>query len=176
MKKSFLTILITLMMFPLLKADEGMWLLKELNRQSVERMKELGFTFPINKLYDEKNASLKDAVVIFGGGCTGVAVSEKGLIFTNHHCGYGAIQRLSSVEFDYLKNGFKADNMQQELYSDGLAISFLRSMEEITDQILPKVPSVLSEVQRELAIDSISDELLAQYDDDPFTSARIIPF
>ena len=176
MKKSFLTILITLMMSPLLKADEGMWLLKELNRQSVERMKELGFTFPINKLYDEKNASLKDAVVIFGGGCTGVAVSEKGLIFTNHHCGYGAIQRLSSVEFDYLKNGFKADNMQQELYSDGLAISFLRSMEEITDQILPKVPSVLSEVQRELAIDSISDELLAQYDDDPFTSARIIPF
>ena len=74
MKKSFLTILITLMMFPLLKADEGMWLLKELNRQSVERMKELGFTFPINKLYDEKNASLKDAVVIFGGGCTGVEI------------------------------------------------------------------------------------------------------
>ncbi|MDD2911602.1 MAG: S46 family peptidase, partial [Petrimonas sp.] len=97
------------------KADEGMWLLKELNRESVERMKELGFTFPVNKLYDEKNASLKDAVVIFGGGCSGVAVSDKGLIFTNHHCGYGAIQKLSSVEADYLKNGFKADNLQQEL-------------------------------------------------------------
>ena len=158
------------------KADEGMWLLKELNRESVERMKELGFTFPVNKLYDEKNASLKDAVVIFGGGCSGVAVSDKGLIFTNHHCGYGAIQKLSSVEADYLKNGFKADNLQQELYADGLTISFLRSMEEVTQQILPKVPSVLSEVQRELAIDSISDELLKQYDDDPFTSVRIIPF
>jgi len=153
-----------------------MWLLKELNRESVERMKELGFTFPVNKLYDEKNASLKDAVVIFGGGCSGVAVSDKGLIFTNHHCGYGAIQKLSSVEADYLKNGFKADNLQQELYADGLTISFLRSMEEVTQQILPKVPSVLSEVQRELAIDSISDELLKQYDDDPFTSVRIIPF
>ena len=158
------------------KADEGMWLLKELNQESVERMKELGFTFPVNKLYDEKNASLKDAVVIFGGGCSGVVVSDKGLIFTNHHCGYGAIQKLSSVEADYLKNGFKADNLQQELYADGLTISFLRSMEEVTQQILPKVPSVLSEVQRELAIDSISDELLKQYDDDPFTSVRIIPF
>ena len=175
MRKILLTTAILLVAL-VTKADEGMWLLKELNRQSVERMKELGFTFPVNKLYDEKNASLKDAVVIFGGGCSGVAVSEKGLIFTNHHCGYGAIQRLSSVEFDYLKNGFKADNMQQELYADGLTISFLRSMEEVTSQILPKVPSVLSEVQRELAIDSISSELLKQYDDDPFTSARIIPF
>jgi hypothetical protein len=71
--------------FLVVKADEGMWLLKELNRQSVARMQELGFTFPIDKLYDENNASLKDAVVIFGGGCSGVAVSKQGLIFTNHH-------------------------------------------------------------------------------------------
>ncbi|MDO5522599.1 MAG: S46 family peptidase [Bacteroidia bacterium] len=175
MRKILLTTAILLVAL-VTKADEGMWLLKELNRQSVARMKELGFTFPVNKLYDENNPSLKDAVVIFGGGCTGVAVSDKGLIFTNHHCGYGAIQKLSSVEADYLKDGFKADNLQQELYADGLTIAFLRSMEEITDKILPNVPSVLSEVQRELAIDSISDELLAQYNDDPFTSARIVPF
>lgn len=66
-------------------------------------MQELGFVFPVDQLYDENNSSLKDAVVIFGGGCSGVAVSEKGLIFTNHHCGYDAIQKLSSVEEDYLK-------------------------------------------------------------------------
>lgn len=176
MRKLFLTLALILVAITSTKADEGMWLLKELNRQSVERMKELGFTFPINKLYDDNNPSLKDAVVIFGGGCTGVAVSDKGLIFTNHHCGYGAIQKLSAVEHDYLKDGFKADKLQDELYADGLTISFLRSMEEVTDKILSNVPSILSEIQRENVIDSISDELLKPYENDPFTSARIIPF
>lgn len=158
------------------RGDEGMWLLKELNRESAARMQELGFTFPVNKLYNEKNPSLKDAVVIFGGGCTGVVVSDKGLVFTNHHCGYGAIQKLSAVEHDYLKDGFAAKNYADELYADGLTVSFLRSMEDVTDQIAPKVPLVLSEIQRELAIDSISDELIKKYEDDRFTTARVVPF
>lgn len=176
MKKLFLTVAIGFMAFTLVKADEGMWLLKELNRQSEARMQELGFTFPINKLYDENNPSLKDAVVIFGGGCSGVAVSGKGLIFTNHHCGYGAIQRLSSVEHDYLKDGFKADRNADELAADGLTVSFLRSVREVTNDILPKVPSVLSEVQRELAIDSLSEILTKEYENDPFKTARVVPF
>ncbi|MDN5296229.1 MAG: hypothetical protein PWQ71_335, partial [Bacteroidota bacterium] len=162
--------------FLVVKADEGMWLLKELNRQSVARMQELGFTFPIDKLYDENNASLKDAVVIFGGGCSGVAVSQQGLIFTNHHCGYGSIQKLSSVEHDYLKNGFKADRFQDELPADGLTVSFLSSMRDVTDEILSKIPSVLSEIQRELAIDSISETLTQEFENNPFKSARIVPF
>lgn len=171
MKKLFLTLALVLVAITSTKADEGMWLLKELNRQSVERMKELGFTFPINKLYDDKNSSLKDAVVIFGGGCTGVAVSDKGLIFTNHHCGYGAIQKLSSVQADYLKDGFKADAFKDELYSEGLTVSFLRSMEDVTDKILSKVPSVLSEVQRANAIDSLSNLLITEQEKNPFTTA-----
>lgn len=158
------------------KADEGMWLLKELNSESIARMQELGFTFPINSLYSEDNPSLKDAVVIFGGGCTGVAVSEQGLIFTNHHCGFGAIQRLSAVEHDYLKDGFAAKNMEEELYADGLTIAFLRSMEDVTDKILPHIPPVLSEIQMELAIDSLSNELIKEYEYDPFTNARVVPF
>jgi len=162
--------------FLVVKADEGMWLLKELNRQSVARMQELGFTFPIDKLYDENNASLKDAVVIFGGGCSGVAVSQQGLIFTNHHCGYGSIQKLSSVEHDYLKNGFKADRFQDELPADGLTVSFLSSMRDVTDEILSKIPSVLSEIQRELAIDSISETLTQEFENNPFKSAWIVPF
>ena len=158
------------------KADEGMWLLKELNRQSVARMQELGFTFPIDKVYDENSPSLKDAVVIFGGGCTGVAVSDKGLIFTNHHCGYGAIQKLSSVEHDYLKDGFAAKDMNSELASDGLAVSFVRTTKDVTSEILSQIPSVLSEVQRQNAIDSVSNLLTKEYKNDPFTQARVVPF
>lgn len=175
MRKLFLSLAILLVAF-VARADEGMWLLKELNRQSVARMKELGLTFPVNKLYNEKNPSLKDAVVIFGGGCSGVVVSGKGLVFTNHHCGYGAIQKLSAVEHDYLKDGFAAKNNAGELYADGLTVSFLRSMEDVTDQILSAVPLVLSEIQREQAIDSLSNKLIQQYENDPFTRARVVPF
>ena len=175
MKKMLLAIAIIFLSFSA-KADEGMWLLKELNRQSIARMQELGFTFPIDKVYDEENASLKDAVVIFGGGCTGVAVSEKGLIFTNHHCGYGAIQQLSAVEHDYLKDGFAAVDMKSELAADGLAVSFLRSTKDVTDELLSKVPAVLSEVQRQQAIDSLSRIMTKEYKNDPFTEARIVPF
>lgn len=175
MKKTFLSIALLFVVFVAF-ADEGMWILKELNKQSIARMQELGFVFPIDQLYDENNPSLKDAVVIFGGGCSGVAVSDQGLIFTNHHCGYDAIQKLSSIEQDYLKNGFMADSYENELQADGLTVSFLQSMQDVTDEILPKIPSVLNEVQRELAIDSISDLLLTEYDGNPFIDAQIIPF
>lgn len=103
MKKLFIMCLFLTIYSVSSKADEGMWLLKDLSKESAARMKELGFKFPISDLYNENNPSLKDAVVIFGRGCTGVTVSDKGLIFTNHHCGYGDIQKLSSVEHDYLK-------------------------------------------------------------------------
>ena len=175
MKKMLLTIAILFSVF-FAKADEGMWLLKELNQQSIARMQELGFTFPIDKVYDEENASLKDGVVIFGGGCTGVAVSEKGLIFTNHHCGYGAIQKLSAVEHDYLKDGFAAQDMNSELAADGLTVLFLRSTKDVTNEVISQLPAVLSEVQRQLAIDSISNVLMEEYDNDPFTQARVVPF
>ncbi|MGI6572534.1 MAG: S46 family peptidase [Fermentimonas sp.] len=158
------------------KADEGMWLLKELNAQNVARMQELGFRFPVSNLYDEETSSLKDAVVIFGGGCSGVVVSKQGMIFTNHHCGYDAIQKLSSVERNYLKDGFVAQNQSEELPVDGLTVSFLRSMEEVTDRFIPHLPSVLSEIQRELTIDSLSNELIKEYENDPFTHAQVVPF
>ncbi|MDD2244419.1 MAG: S46 family peptidase [Dysgonamonadaceae bacterium] len=157
-------------------ADEGMWLLKELNKQSIARMKELGFKFPANKLYDENNASLKDAVVIFGGGCTGAAVSEQGLIFTNHHCGFGAIQKLSAVEHDYLKDGFAAKSFADELPAEGLNVSFLRSTKDVSDEMNKHLPSVLSETQRGVVIDSISKILTKPYAGSEFVRAQVIPF
>lgn len=158
------------------KADEGMWLLKELNEQSIARMKELGFTFPTDSIYSETNPSLKDAVVIFGGGCTGVAVSNQGLIFTNHHCGYGNIQKLSSVEHDYLKNGFVSHTFGEELPAEGLTVSFLQKTEDITDFVTSTILSSDSEAMRRSKIDSLSNVYLERFEKDPFLSAQVIPF
>ena len=102
--RRLLPLLLLLIAVSSVRADEGMWLLNELNKQNIERMKELGFNLPYDSLHSEDQASISQAVVIFGGGCTGIAVSEEGLIFTNHHCGFGSIQSLSSVEHDYLKD------------------------------------------------------------------------
>lgn len=175
MRKLFLSLAIFLVAIGI-KADEGMWLLKELNQQSVARMKELGFTFPIDSVYSESNPSLKDAVVIFGGGCTGVAVSDKGLIFTNHHCGYGAIQKLSSVEHDYLKDGFASHAFAQELPAEGLTVSFLQKTEDITDYVTSTILPEDSEEEREAKIDSLSKVYLQQYKGNEFLRAQVVPF
>ena len=103
-------------------ADEGMWVLKELNKQNLERMKELGFTPSYEQLYSETDPCVANAVVIFGGGCSGITVSNEGLIFTNHHCGFGSIQQLSSVEHDYLKDGFVSQSKEEELPVPGLTV------------------------------------------------------
>lgn len=158
------------------KADEGMWLLKELNKQSAAMMKELGFTFPIDSIYSESNPSLKDAVVIFGGGCTGVAVSQQGLIFTNHHCGYGNIQKLSSLEHDYLKDGFASHSFDEEIPAPGLTVSFLDKTEDITKYVTSTLKKGDDEMTRYTKIDSLSKEYLKKYKDEPFVRAQIVPF
>lgn len=101
------------------KADEGMWLLPLLKSQQLEEMKALGLKLQDYDIYSPENASLKDAVVIFGGGCTGEVVSSDGLVLTNHHCGYSAIQAHSSVEHDYLTDGFWATTRSQEVAEPG---------------------------------------------------------
>lgn len=158
------------------KADEGMWLLKELNKQSAAMMKDLGFTFPIDSIYSETNPSLKDAVVIFGRGCTGVAVSQKGLIFTNHHCGYDDIQKLSSLEHDYLKNGFASQSFEEEIPAPGLTVSFLDKTEDITKYVTSTIKKSDDEMTRYTKIDSLSREYLKKYEDQPFIKTQIVPF
>ncbi|MDR2956392.1 MAG: S46 family peptidase [Prevotella sp.] len=175
MKKIALLFIATFIAF-IAKADEGMWLLMELNRQSIARMKELGFKFPVDKIYSETNPSLKDAVVIFGGGCTGVAVSNQGLIFTNHHCGYGDIQKLSSVEHDYLKDGFVSHSFTEELPAKGLSIQFLQKAEDVTDFVTSALSADDSEDVRYEKIDSLSQVYLDRYKDNEFLRAEIIPF
>mgnify|MGYP000113904857 CR=1 FL=1 len=107
MRKQILFVLFSLATLSI-HADEGMWMLTDLKTQNAVAMRELGLEIPIEEVYDANGLSLKDAVVHFGGGCTGEIISSEGLVLTNHHCGYGAIQQHSNVEHDYLTDGFWA--------------------------------------------------------------------
>ena len=123
-----------LSLFPM-KADEGMWLLPLLEKMNGKKMAEMGFTLTPEDIYSLNHSSLKDAIVQFGGGCTGEIVSKNGLLFTNHHCGYGSIQKLSSVEHNYLKDGYWAMSLKEELPAEGLSVKFLESFTDVTKQI-----------------------------------------
>ena len=113
-------------------ADEGMWLLPLIQKMNGKEMKELGCKLTPKQIYNINNTSLKDAIVQFGGGCTGEIISKEGLLVTNHHCGYGNIQKLSTVDHDYLKNGYWAMNRSEELPCEGLTVTFLEYMKDIT--------------------------------------------
>lgn len=136
-------------------ADEGMWMLGNLNKQTRETMKELGLQMPADKLYSPKRASLKDAVVSFGGFCSGVVVSGDGLVFTNHHCGFSSVQQHSSVEHDYLKDGFVAHSLDEELPNPELYVRFLLRTEDVTKRVLRVVKPDMTESERTSAVDSV---------------------
>ena len=116
-------------------ADEGMWLLPLLKGQRFPEMQALGLKLQDYDIYSPDSASLKDAVVIFGGGCTGEIVSPEGLLLTNHHCGYGCIQRHSTLEHDYLTDGFWAMSRDQELPNPGMTVTFIDKIEDVTDYV-----------------------------------------
>lgn len=118
------------------RADEGMWLLPYLNKLNIKDMRAKGLKLKAEDIYNVNGSSLKDAIVIFGGGCTGEVVSAEGLLLTNHHCGYGNIQALSSVENDYLKNGFWAMSRGEEIPAPGLSVTFIRRMDDVTAAVL----------------------------------------
>ena len=130
-------------------ADEGMWLLPLLEKMNGKAMKELGCELTPKQIYDINNSSIKDAIVQFGGGCTGEIVSKEGLLLTNHHCGYGSIQKLSSVEHDYLKDGYWAMNRNEELPCEGLTVTFLEYMKDVT----PIIDKTLKKARKEYGDD-----------------------
>ena len=132
-RKVLLTLLLCGFIFTA-NADEGMWL-PSLISSRIKDMRSKGFRLTEKDIYDINRASLKDAVVLFGRGCTGELISGEGLLLTNHHCGYGAILALSSVEHDYLTYGFWAQSRAGELPCKGLEVSFLVRMEDVTDRI-----------------------------------------
>jgi len=158
--KKLLIILLALAAVMPARADEGMWLPVLIN-QRIKDMRAKGFKLKAEDVYSVNKACLKDAVVLFGSGCTGELVSDEGLLFTNHHCGYSQIQRHSSVEHDYLKDGFWAMTRDQELPNKGLTVSFLEYMEDVTDAVLKGYAEGMTEKQRDSVIRVNSYALVA---------------
>jgi len=144
------------------KAGEGMWILTLLHKNYKE-MKKQGFKLTPEDVYSVNNASLKDAVVVFGGFCTGEIVSNDGLIFTNHHCGYEAIQEHSSVEHNYLKNGFAAPTLKDELANPSLFVSFLVKMEDVSKRVNKVLDTVKTEEARFAAFGKLRKEIVEEY-------------
>ena len=130
-------------------ADEGMWMLPTLKKMNGADMKKLGLKIKVNDIYNEKKASIKDAVVHFGGGCTAEIISDKGLLVTNHHCGYSSIQGLSTPEHNYLEDGYWAMSLEEEIPVPGLTVTFLQSMIDITGKKAADIDSLLSIARRE---------------------------
>ena len=178
MKKiKLLSLMLLLLPLAPVRADEGMWLLPLLEKMNSGRMTELGFEITPQEIYDLNNTSLKDAIVIFGNGCTGEIVSDQGLLFTNHHCGYAAIQQLSSVEHNYLKDGFWAMNTDEELYAEGLTVSFLESFTDVTDQVEKALKKCKGQEDMIKALDKLEGKLCKKAGcDDKFIVGRLTSF
>jgi len=147
MKKAFLTILTIILLGGIIRADEGMWIPALLQRNEAE-MQAMGMRITADDIYSINHSSMKDAVVLFGGGCTGEIVSEQGLLLTNHHCGYGWIQRHSTVEHDYLTDGFWAMTPEEELPCPGLTVTMLKNMVDVTDKVLEGITEKTTDEER----------------------------
>ncbi|MFR9650193.1 MAG: S46 family peptidase [Rikenellaceae bacterium] len=148
-----------------LKADEGMWLLPQMERVNYSAMKQMGLKLTAEQIYSATRPSIKDAVVIFGGGCTGEIVSPDGLLFTNHHCGFSSIQMLSSIDNDYLKDGFWALDRNGELPVPGLSVKFIRAIVDITPEVLGNVPSISSGEERDKIIGENIKSIINDFND-----------
>ena len=149
MKKLFSILLILIFSFGLkVKADEGMWLLPLIEKLNIGDMTAMGLKLTAEDIYSLNKASIKDAIVLFGGGCTGEIVSPEGLILTNHHCGFSSIQEHSTVEHDYLSDGFWAKSKEAELPNPTLSVTFLVSIEDVTTQVLANVKPDMKETER----------------------------
>ena len=140
MKKLLFTIIVATLAIPQLRADKGMWLLQLMRQQNLEdNMRKLGLQIPVDNIYSPDAPSIKDAIGIFGGGCTGEVVSPNGLVVTNHHCGFGFIQQLSTVEHNYLQNGFWSQSYEEELPCEGIGFTFVVKITDVTDEINSRI-------------------------------------
>lgn len=159
-----------------LRADEGMWLLPLLQKYNIQTMQQKGFKLTADDIYNLNQASIKDAVIIFGRGCTGEVVSDQGLILTNHHCGYGAIQQHSTPEHDYLEDGFWAKSFEEEIPTPGLTATFLIRIEDVTEQVNAAFKPDMSEADRDKAAMEIGRKIAKQATEGTHYTASVRSF
>ncbi len=160
MRKLFFVFVVLVTVYrPLVKADEGMWLPLFIERLNYVDMQKMGLQLTAEEIYSVNNSSIKDAIVQFGGGCTAEVISDQGLLLTNHHCGYSRIQAHSSLEHDYLSNGFWAETLEDELPNPGLSVSFLVRIEDVTARVLAEVTAIMTENERSEKVNAISETI-----------------
>ena len=176
MRKFKLILAIVLLSLSGLHAREGMWVPLLLEKYNLEEMQQMGFKLTASDIYDVNNASMKDAVVLFGGGCTGELISGEGLLITNHHCGYRQIQQHSSVENDYLTYGFWARSREEELPNAGLSVSFLERMEDVTSKVIVGTENVQDPAEQQKLINKNISELEKSAQEDGKFRASVRPF
>ena len=170
-------LLITLMIFTFgARADEGMWLPYSINGKNLADMQRLGCKLTAEQIFSFNQPSLKDAIVQFGGGCTGELISPEGLLLTNHHCGLGQVQAHSSVEHDYLQEGFWAKSKAEELPNKGLTVSFLTYIEDVTKILLVGVDNNTSEADRATKISENTKTLIKERKGNRDVEVEIVPF
>ena len=158
------------------RADEGMWLPYSINGQNLADMQRLGCKLTAEQIFSFNQPSLKDAIVQFGGGCTGELISPEGLLLTNHHCGLSYVQSHASVEHDYLKDGFWARSKDQELPNEGLSVLFLNYIEDVTTTVLKDVKDNMSDPAREEKIAENIKRLTAEKKGTRDVRVEIVPF
>jgi len=176
MKRGILGVLAFLVFSLHTSAKEGMWIPLLLQQYNATDLENMGLKISVNDIYDANNSSMKDAVVLFGGGCTGEIISDQGLLLTNHHCGYGQIQSHSSLEHDYLTNGFWAMNPGEELPNEGLTAMFIKRIEDVSDVVLKGVTFEMSEPKRKSIVQSRIDSIQKSFADSNGLGAQIKPF
>jgi hypothetical protein len=175
-KRTILTGCVIILLIQTLFAREGLWIPALLKKYNIEEMQRMGFRLKAEDVYDVNHASMKDAVVIFGGGCTGELISGEGLLITNHHCGYGQIQNHSSDEHDYLTNGFWAKSRSEELPCPGLTVSFLEYMEDVTMKVLEGTDTIANQVAKSMKIAENSNMIESQARQNGKFRAQVRPF
>jgi hypothetical protein len=158
------------------KADEGMWIPLLLQMLNEDEMTDMGLEIPVEAIYSINKSSLKDAIVHFNGGCTAEMISKEGLLLTNHHCGYGQIQNHSSVEHNYLKDGFWAMDRSQELPNGDLTASFIKSMKDVSAEVLQGISANTSEAERRQIISKNIAEVKKNATNGTHYEAKVRPF
>ena len=176
MKKSYLLFIVLALFSNLLRADEGLWIPMLLGELNEAEMQAMGMHLSADDIYSINHSSLKDAVLIFGGGCTAEIVSDEGLILTNYHCGYYNIQQHSSLEHDYLKDGFWAMTQEEELPNPGLTVTRLVRMEDVTGRVLDGVREDMPEKLRQTIIEKNSEKIKTEAVAGTHHQALIKPF